>query len=183
MAQQTFVKYFLRDISNNAYIKGGIVCSYYAGSCIGSAGAGWSMDKLSRRWSILLGSLVSIIGAVLQAASVNIPMLVVGRVLSGFSTGMVYSVAPVYLSELAPPENRGFLVGLKGFMNTVGYFLAGWIGYAGSFAQGDLEWRIPLGMQAPPAALLALLTFFLPYSPRWCKFLSPFRETVLSARC
>lgn len=126
------------------------------------------MDKLSRRWSILLGAIVSIIGAIIQTAAMNIPMIIIGRAFSGFSTGMVYSVAPVYLSELAPPENRGFLVGLKGWMNTFGYLLAGWIGYAGSFAKGDLQWRIPLAMQAPPAILLAVLTFRLPYSPRWC---------------
>lgn len=129
----------------------------------------WSMDKLSRRWSVLLGSVVSVVGAILQATAHNIPMMIVGRAFSGFSTGMVYSVAPVYLSELAPPENRGFLVGLKGWMNTCGYLLAGWIGYAGSFAEGNRQWRIPLAMQAPPAALLAILTFVLPYSPRWCK--------------
>lgn len=129
------------------------------------------MDNLSRRWSILLGSIVSVIGAVIQAAAMNIPMIVIGRAFSGFSTGMVYSVAPVYLSELAPPENRGFLVGLKGWMNTFGYLLAGWIGYAGSFATGDLQWRIPLAMQAPPAILLGVLTFLLPYSPRWCKLI------------
>lgn len=80
---------------------------------------------------------------------------------------MVYAVAPVYLSEISPPENRAFLVGLKGLLNTFGSFLAGWIGYSGSFAVGDIQWRVPLATQAPPAALLALLTFFLPYSPRW----------------
>lgn len=132
------------------------------------------MDSISRRWSILLGSFVSIVGAILQATAVNIPMIIIGRAFSGFSTGMVYSVAPVYLSELAPPENRGFLVGLKGLMNSVGFFLAGWIGYAGAFAHGDLQWRIPLAMQAPPAALLAILTFVLPYSPRWRKEKPPF---------
>ncbi|KAL6407202.1 MFS monosaccharide transporter [Ilyonectria robusta] len=52
-------------------------------------------------------------------------------------------------------------------MNTLGFFVAGWVGYAGSFAVGDLQWRIPLATQIPPALLLAIMTIFLPYSPRW----------------
>lgn len=94
-------------------------------------------------------------------------MTIVGRAFWGFSTGMVYPVAPVYLSEISPPENRAFLVGLKGVWNTFGFFLAGWIGYAGAFASGETQWRIPLATQVPPAILLAVLTFFRPYSPRW----------------
>lgn len=153
----------------NASIRAGIVSGYYAGQAFGSAGSAWSMDRLSRRWTLLLGACVSMVGAVLQASAVNPAMMIVGRALSGFSTGMVYPTAPVYLAELSPPENRGFLVGLKGLMNTLGFFAAGWVGYAGSFAHGDLQWRIPLATQAPPALLLAVLTIFLPYSPRWRK--------------
>lgn len=44
---------------------------------------------------------------------------------------------------------------------------AGFIGLAGSYASGHLQWRIPLATQGPPALLLCILTFFLPYSPRW----------------
>ncbi|CAG9977982.1 unnamed protein product [Clonostachys byssicola] len=167
IAQNTFTEFFFGGAKNSAVINGGIICGYYAGSCVGSGISGWCMDRLSRRWSILLGSFVSIVGAIIQALAQNVAMMIIGRAFSGFSTGMVYSVAPVYLSELAPPENRGFLVGLKGWMNTIGYLLAGWIGYAGTFAVGNLQWRIPLAMQAPPAVLLAVLCFMLPYSPRW----------------
>lgn len=151
----------------NVSIQAGVVSGYYAGSAFGSAGSAYSMDKLSRRWTLLLGSCVSIVGAVLQTAAVNPAMMIIGRALSGFSTGMVYPTAPVYLAELSPPENRGFLVGLKGLMNTLGFFAAGWIGYAGSFASGDAQWRIPLATQIPPALALALVTIILPYSPRW----------------
>ncbi|KAL0256767.1 hypothetical protein SLS55_009164 [Diplodia seriata] len=167
IAQSTFKKYMYGPSEENSSVNGGIVSGYYAGSAIGSALASWSMDSISRRWSLLLGSTVSVIGAAVQAGAVNPAMMVVGRALSGFSTGMVYSVAPVYLSEMSPAENRAFLVGLKGLMNTFGAFLANWIGYAGSFGHGSVQWRVPLAMQAPPAMLLMALTFVLPYSPRW----------------
>ncbi|KAK4508064.1 hypothetical protein PRZ48_001801 [Zasmidium cellare] len=160
----------------------GLDTGYYAGSAVGSAAASYCMDRISRRWSLLFGSIVSVIGAILQATAQNPAMMIVGRAFSGFSTGMVYPVAPVYLSEISPPENRAFLVGLKGLWNTFGFFLAGWIGYAGAFATGDIQWRIPLATQAPPAVVLAVLTFFLPYSPRWLTMKERYEEAEATMR-
>lgn len=169
IAQETFKSYMYGPSLDNASLRAGIVSGYYAGYAVGSGASAYTMDKLSRRWTLLLGASASVAGAVLQAAAVNPSMMIVGRALSGFSTGITYPTAPVYLAELSPPENRGFLVGLKGLMNTLGFFAAGWIGYAGSFAVGELQWRVPLATQIPPAILLGLVTIFLPYSPRWCK--------------
>lgn len=171
IAQTTFKLYMYGPSMDNVSVRAGIVSGYYAGYAFGSGGSAYCMDKLSRRWTLLFGACVSVAGAVLQTAAVNPAMMIVGRAFSGFSTGMVYPTAPVYLAELSPPENRGFLVGLKGLMNTLGFFVAGWVGYAGSFAVGELQWRIPLATQIPPALCLAIMTFFLPYSPRWCKSL------------
>lgn len=173
IAQTTFKSYMYGPAADNASLAGGIVSGYYAGYAFGSGGSAYTMDKLSRRWTLLVGACASVVGAVLQTGAVNPAMMIVGRAFSGFSTGITYPTAPVYLAELSPPENRGFLVGLKGLMNTLGFFAAGWVGYAGSFAAGELQWRIPLATQIPPALLLAIMTAFLPYSPRWCKWALP----------
>lgn len=151
-------------------LTGGFVAAYYAGSCIGGLNSGYMMDKWSRRFTLLAGTLISIVGAILQTAAVNPAMLIVGRAISGWSTGVLYSVTPIYLAEISPPENRGFLVGLKGLTNAFGFFVANWIGYGGSFAHGQAQWRIPLAMQAPPAIALGLLVITMPFSPRWCKW-------------
>lgn len=169
IAQTTFKRYMYGPSLDDAALRAGVVSGYYAGYALGSGGAAWTMDALSRRWTLLLGACASVVGAVLQTAATGPAMMIVGRALSGFSTGITYPTAPVYLAELSPPENRGFLVGLKGLMNTLGFFAAGWIGYAGSFAVGQVQWRVPLATQIPPAVALGLVTIFLPYSPRWCK--------------
>ncbi|KAI0190600.1 general substrate transporter [Astrocystis sublimbata] len=167
IAHDSFKRYMYGPGNDGGSIQAGIVSGYYAGYAFGSALAAYIMDKLSRRWTLLLGCCLSLVGAILQAAAVNPAMMIVGRAFSGSSTGIVYPTAPVYLAELSLAENRGFLVGLKGLMNTLGFLVAGFIGYAGAFAYGDLQWRIPLATQGPPALLMAVLTIFLPYSPRW----------------
>ncbi|KAI8270741.1 hypothetical protein K4K58_008573 [Colletotrichum sp. SAR11_239] len=128
IGQSTFKTYMYGGSQGPPALVGGIVASYYAGGCIGGLQSGWLMDKWSRRYTVLIGAVVSILGAALQAAAVNPGMMIAGRIFSGWSTGVLYSVTPIYLAEISPPENRGFLVGLKGLTNAGGFFVANWIG-------------------------------------------------------
>jgi hypothetical protein len=57
---------------------------------------------------------------------------------------------------------------LKGVMISVGYSTAGWIGYACYPLEGNIQWRLPLGIQCIAPGILALGTYVLPESPRWC---------------
>ncbi|KAE8327480.1 general substrate transporter [Aspergillus sergii] len=167
ISHDSFKYYMYHSEDAPSGLSAAIVSSYYAGGCIGSLVVGWLMDHLSRRYSLLAGAIVSVIGAIVQTAAQNAGMMIAGRAVSGISTGILFAVTPVYLSELSPKENRAFLGGLKGLMTAFGFFLSNWIGYAGSFASGNAQWRIPLAMQLPPAILLAALTRLLPFSPRW----------------
>jgi MFS family permease len=63
--------------------------------------------------------------------------MITGRFLSGCGCGILLSVVPVYLAEVSPPKQRGFIVGLQGMMVSIGYMLANWIGYFVGWASGD----------------------------------------------
>lgn len=93
--------------------------------------------------------------------------MVSGRLVAGTGCGQLLSVVPIYLAEVAPKASRGFLVGVQGMMIAIGFGLANWVGYAGAFASGDAQWRIPLAMQLPVPVLLCALLLFVPFSPRW----------------
>jgi MFS family permease len=64
-----------------------------------------------------------IIGSVVTCAAQNIPMLIVGRIINGFSVGICSAQVPVYISELAPPSKRGRLVGLQQWAITWGILI------------------------------------------------------------
>jgi MFS family permease len=106
----------------------------------------------------------------LQAGATSVGMMIAGRFFAGAGCGMILSVVPVYIAEVSPPKKRGVIVGLQGMMIATGFFMANWIGYGGSFAKGDAQWRIPLAMQVPGAIALAIGCIFIPYSPRWREF-------------
>lgn len=130
-------------------------------------------DRLSRRWSILIANIIFLIGSIIQAAAVNIPMIFIGRFIAGLAVGQLSMVVPLYISELAPPNLRGSLVALQQLGITTGIVSAFWINYGTQYiggtgdGQSPAAWRLPLALQCVPSLVLAGGTFSLPYSPRW----------------
>ncbi|KAF5676712.1 sugar transport STP1 [Fusarium circinatum] len=148
IAHDSFKTYMYGSLDAKPQLTGAIVSTYYAGNCIGSLTSGAMMDKWGRKILVMLATLCAIIGTVIQTSSVNVGMMIAGRIIAGLATGSLLTIVPVYIAELAPPENRAYLVALKGLLTGIGYLVANWIGYAGSYAKGDVQWRVPLAMSA-----------------------------------
>jgi sugar porter (SP) family MFS transporter len=91
-------------------------------------------------------------------------LLIVARTLLGIAIGFTSVTAPVYVSELAPPQSRGTLIGLYQFALTGGIALADLAGY---WLAGDRAWRLMFGLGAIPALFFLLLVLTVPESPRW----------------
>jgi MFS family permease len=90
-------------------------------------------DMLGRRWTIFVGSVISILGSSLQAGAVNMAMLIVGRFIGGVAVGQLTSTIPMYAGELSEAKYRGTLSGLLQWMLSWGFFVAQWLGYGCSF--------------------------------------------------
>lgn len=93
-----------------------------------------------------------------------------GRFIAGLGIGILVTVCPMYLSELAPPSNRGWLVGHHAIFLVFGYVLASWLGFACYFATDknpSFAWRFPLSMQCFGPLVLLFTSVFIPRSPRW----------------
>ncbi|GAB1199985.1 hypothetical protein APSETT444_009345 [Aspergillus pseudonomiae] len=160
-------------LTENATLQGWLVSIMTLGAMCGAFANGPISDSLSRRWSILCANIVFLIGSVIQCAAENVAMLFVGRFVFGCAVGMLAMVVPLYLSELAPPNIRGALVALQQLSITLGIMSSFWINYGTQYiggtgaGQSQAAWRIPFALQCLPSAILAIGTFFLPYSPRW----------------
>lgn len=143
------------------------------GAMFGAFVNGPISDRLSRRWSILWANIIFLAGSIVQCAAENVIMLFVGRLVFGCAVGMLAMVVPLYLSELAPPNIRGALVALQQLSITLGIMSSFWINYGTQYiggtgaGQSQAAWRTPLALQCVPSIILAVGTFFLPYSPRW----------------
>ncbi|MEL7222949.1 MAG: MFS transporter, partial [Bacteroidota bacterium] len=90
------------------------------------------------------------------------------RFLGGVGVGASSVAAPVYISEIAPPDKRGRLVALYQFALVAGIllaFLSNWL--LGKYMASDVAWRWMLGVEAIPAALYSLVVLSIAESPRW----------------
>ncbi|KAI1845155.1 hypothetical protein JX265_002761 [Neoarthrinium moseri] len=147
--------------------QGGITAAMPGGSWLGALVSGIVSDRFGRKTSIQVGSVIWVIGSIICCASVNIPMLIVGRVINGFSVGICSAQVPVYITEMAPPSKRGRLVGMQQWAITWGIMIMFFICYGCSYISGAGAFRVPWGLQMIPAILLFLGLLVMPESPRW----------------
>ncbi|XHG08896.1 hypothetical protein AWENTII_011986 [Aspergillus wentii] len=139
-----------------------------AGSFGGAIAAGFISDSIGRRYSLMIASVIWIIGAVIQCSAQNIAHLVAGRVISGLAVGITSSQVCVYLAELAPARIRGRIVGVQQWSIEWGMLIMYLIAYGCSIrVDGPAAFRICWGVQAVPGVILLVSLLFFPESPRW----------------
>lgn len=124
----------------------------------------WVADKISRKYSIVVAVTIFTMGSALQTASISYAMLTTARLIGGFGIGMLSMVAPLYISEISPPEIRGALLVLEELCIVFGIVVAFWITYGTRFMPSEWAWRLPFLFQMIPGLALGFGIFFLPFS-------------------
>jgi len=141
-----------------------VVSVVLVGAMSGAVAGGSIADRIGRRSTLVWGGIIFLLGSLLAFWSPDVTILIVARGLLGIAIGFTSVTAPVYVSELAPPQSRGLLIGLYQFALTIGIVLADLVGY---WLAGQQAWRTMFGLGAVPAAFFLALIFTLPESPRW----------------
>jgi sugar porter (SP) family MFS transporter len=141
-----------------------LVIAVLIGVMIGALIGGTVADRVGRRKTLVWGAILFIAGSILAPLSPNVYVLFVARTLLGIAVGFTSVTAPVYVSELAPPQSRGMLIGLYQFALTSGIALADLVGYWFAASQG---WRWMFAFGLLPALLFLLMVLTVPESPRW----------------
>jgi MFS family permease len=104
-------------------------CILYLGGAVAAFPAGFLTDWRGRRESIQWSSLITLIGSVLMAASVNITMFTIGRFIIGAGLGIAATATPIFVAETCPPKQRAFALGLYYACWGVGSMIASGICY------------------------------------------------------
>ncbi|KAL8889296.1 MAG: hypothetical protein Q9215_003420 [Flavoplaca cf. flavocitrina] len=149
------------------FYKGLMTAMIELGAFLGAFNQGWIADKYSRKHSIVIAVVIFTIGSVVQTAAMDYAMLTVGRLVGGIGIGMLSMVAPLYISEISPPEVRGSLLVLEEFCIVFGIVVAFWITYGTRYMSGEWAWRLPFLLQMVPSTILGIGILFFPFSPRW----------------
>jgi sugar porter (SP) family MFS transporter len=128
-------------------------------------------DKLGRRKTIFIASVVQGVGAILQASAFGFAQFIVGRIVIGLGTGGIIATVSVWQSEVSKAESRGEHVSAFGVFCASGIALALWVAFGMSFTQpSSVSWRFTLAFTLFLSILVCASIFTLPESPRWlCK--------------
>ncbi|XP_068083952.1 facilitated trehalose transporter Tret1 [Anabrus simplex] len=130
------------------------------GALFGSLCASPFLQRIGRRKTLMISSPLAVAGWLLITFAYNSEMLLVGRSVIGFCTGIIIPSAQVYVNECSQPQIRGVFGSLPAL------FMSG--GIVISYIMGTwLTWQELAGASAVfPAALLFVLVP-LPESPAW----------------
>jgi MFS transporter, MHS family, citrate/tricarballylate:H+ symporter len=123
---------------------------------VGAIVLGAYLDKIGRRKGLIVTLAIMAIGTITIAfaptyASIGIlaPIIVlIGRLLQGFSAGVELGGVSIYLFEIATPGNKGFYTSFQSASQQVAIFFAAIIGFALNAAMDQDQinawgWRIP----------------------------------------
>jgi MFS transporter, MHS family, citrate/tricarballylate:H+ symporter len=128
---------------------------------VGAVFLGAYIDKIGRRKGLILTLGIMAIGTVVIAfcpsyAAIGVAapaIVVIGRLLQGFSAGVELGGVSVYLAEIATPGNKGFYTSFQSASQQVAIFVAAIIGFILNEAVpgdtflhsigGIAIWRIP----------------------------------------
>ena len=92
--------------------KGWFGSSALVGCIVGAAVSGWAGDRFGRKPVLIGSALFFFVSALFSAIPPSFTVLIVARVIGGVGVGMASVLAPMYISEFAPPHLRGRLVAL-----------------------------------------------------------------------
>lgn len=115
----------------------------------------------------LRGSLVTLIGILLQTAAQNIAMFVIARIILGFGSAISGVAAAVYLNETYASKHRAWGVGILNDFYYVGALIAAGVTLGTGTWESTWAWRAPSLFQGIFSGLCILILPFVPESPRW----------------
>ncbi|KAJ5633629.1 hypothetical protein N7528_001471 [Penicillium herquei] len=152
---------------NSGFNKGFLTGMLELGAFIGCLAFPYLADRISRKWAISIATAFFCVGAIMQTASQTYDTLVAGRFIGGIGVGTLAMGAPLYISEIAPPNLRGSLMVLESVSIVIGAIVAYWITYGTRAMSGDWAFRLPFLLQMMPALTVGCGIHFFPFSPRW----------------
>ncbi|MGB4568767.1 MAG: MFS transporter, partial [Dysgonamonadaceae bacterium] len=183
-AEKSLQAYLIEPLGLSALVHGATVSSALIGCIIGGILSGFFSNRLGRRNTLLLASVLFFISALgsgypealfFPQGEVSLALLItfnIYRILGGIGVGLASAVSPMYISEISPAEIRGRLVSFNQFAIIFGMLVVYFVNW--SIARGQsiewinaIGWRRMFASEAIPASLFGILLLFVPETPRY----------------
>ncbi|ELQ33394.1 quinate permease [Pyricularia oryzae Y34] len=165
-------RFNLQSLNEKDYAdtKGWIVAIATAGAVFGCLACVYLTQRLGRRLTFQMLTLIYIAGVLGQTFSNgNLGALYASRVIAGIGIGATTVIPSIYIAEIAPQSIRGLLTVQYACCQQLGVVLGFWVNYGctKSFADTEKQWMLPTALQLVPAVIWLVGCSFTPETPRF----------------
>ncbi|KAK3634323.1 hypothetical protein LTR56_015357 [Elasticomyces elasticus] len=141
------------------------------GTMIGAATGGWIQDLTGRKWTLGIGSIISIAAIatcyISDLAAQKQAAMFGGKLLEGVAVGLIMCSTQTYMSEVVPARLRGPIFALFPAFQLLGQLIAAVVTLGLLPIEGPSSYRIALATEWPLSAIPLALAIFIPESPVW----------------
>ncbi|XP_077998774.1 solute carrier family 2, facilitated glucose transporter member 3-like [Glandiceps talaboti] len=190
-APSTYIRVFLNesyerygDISETGltWLYAVTVSLYTVGGALGAMAAAPMGEILGRKGGLLLNNVFTISAGLMFAfcqMADNFELLIMGRIIIGFSAGISITIVPLFLAEITPKNLRGAVGVNHQLAITIGILIAQCLGFF--VLNSSDNWPILLSLTGIIGAVEVLLLPMCPESPRWSLIIDKDEEAATKA--
>ncbi|MFH4973917.1 hypothetical protein AB6A40_000626 [Gnathostoma spinigerum] len=154
-----------------------LTASFYLGAAVGIVLVPAVINYFGVRQTLILACIPSIIGGILQVITglltttgytIITTLISVGRILLGLHAGSTLCLLPLFITEISPLKDRGFLNTLQQFSQSLSTLSGFVIGSENIiyFGAGRFEWLQMISLI--PAVVFFFILLILPETPKRC---------------
>lgn len=137
---------------------------FTVGGLIGALCSGPLSSKRGRLPAMRATALLFILGSLIETFAGAVPVMALGRLIAGIGAGGSTVIVPLYISEIAPPHERGLFGAMTQVSINVGILSTQVLGYFWSYGHA---WRFILGVGICIGVAQAIGLVAVPESPAW----------------
>lgn len=137
-----------------------------AGQFVGQVLLQYATDAIGRKPALLIIWAVLVVSIFIETFASRWDHWLVAKLFAGMGVGMLQCTVPLYLSEIAPTQLRGFFINAYSFWFILGQLFASVSLYQLKLVE-PYNYKTPIYTQWPMIGLIGIIFAFLPESPWW----------------
>ena len=165
-------------IADSPLMQGVAMTTALVGCLVGAMVAGAAADRFGRKPLLMLSAVLFTVSAIATGLFSDFTLFNIARFIGGVGIGVASALSPMYIAEVSPAEIRGRMVSLNQMTIVLGILAAQMVNMllaretsvaecqAWNLAWG---WRWMFWAETLPAALVLVMSLFIPESPVYLK--------------
>ncbi|KAH7029489.1 general substrate transporter [Microdochium trichocladiopsis] len=130
---------------------------------LGMFSGGWVADRIGRKYAMVASIVVLLAGSTAEITAHSWQTWLVGAMIIRLGVGLAQSILVVYISELAPHQVRGFMIGAYQLSLAVGQLISA-VASQIVVTQRPTEWKPLIATEYLFSGVLAIIIWLVPES-------------------